>query len=79
MARDGREALAEIVHGISVETTATLRNWSADPRAPIRFYIRRDATKLAIGSAEPQAETAIPPYGLDFTAEALPSTRTSRA
>jgi hypothetical protein len=54
--QNGRSILDEIAvlrRGISVESTATLRNWSQAPGSPLQgLYIRRDGTDLSVGRSE---------------------------
>lgn len=71
--QNGRSILDEISvlrRGISVESTATLRNWSQEPGSPLQgLYIRRNGTDLSIG----RSEYAVLPIALDLSLDfALP-------
>lgn len=75
-----RESFAdvdELRRFVSVETTATIRNWSTEDNAPARIFMRRDGLSLFIGrSAEQYGEIKLRPV-IDQPIPQLPSITTT--
>jgi hypothetical protein len=55
IAREIIEAMEDARSFVSVQNTATLRNWAQNPGAPERFYIRRDGNSLTVGRSNEDA------------------------
>lgn len=74
--QNGRAVLDEIAvlrRGISVESTATLRNWSQTPGSPLQgLYIRRNGGNLSIGRSEYSVLPITLDQSLDFILEQIP-------
>lgn len=67
------DELAELRRGVSVESTATLRNWSQVPGSPLPgLYIRREGNSLSIGRSDYSVMRIELGRALDFSLPHLP-------
>jgi hypothetical protein len=53
--REVLEDIDDLRRFVSVQSTATIRNWSLQDNAPARIYMRREGQSIFIGEAEDQA------------------------
>ena len=56
LARDTLYDLDDLRRLVSIQSTATIRNWSLQPNAAASIYVRRDALTLQIGKTENDAQ-----------------------
>lgn len=70
--RDLLQQLADWRACLSRSTLGTLRSWGQHPDGPIRFYIRREAWELIIGSHPNRTITVTLPYFVDRIVGEIP-------
>lgn len=75
--RETFEDIMEFRQFLSVQTTATIRNWAQQENAPARLYIRREGLSILVGrSVEKAREIRLKPV-VDVPVPLLPSITTT--
>jgi hypothetical protein len=66
------EDIDELRRFVSVQSTATIRNWSLQDNAPARVYMRREGQSIFIGETKDQAREMRLKLAIDAPIPSLP-------